>query len=140
MTYSALSKSQTITQDILYGLLAVVLLLVSSVCAADKINLDIISVSPEPRESKKKNFSYDRLTDQSVNVLRMWTRAGAMSWTQPIPVVVSASVSKKFIGQKGTVKIHMAMRQKSGVKLPARIDVYAEEAEIVESDVDVFYY
>ncbi|MDB2410056.1 hypothetical protein N9W57_05470 [Pseudomonadales bacterium] len=129
MTYSALSKSQTITQDILYGLLAVVLLLVSSVCAADKINLDIISVSPEPRESKKKNFSYDRLTDQSVNVLRMWTRAGAMSWTQPIPVVVSASVSKKFIGQKGTVKIHMAMRQKSGVKLPARIDVYAEEAD-----------
>ena len=129
MTYLALNKSQKITQDILYGLLIVVLLLVSSICAADKINLDIISVSPEPRESKKKNFSYDRLTDQSVNALRMWTRAGAMSWTQPIPVVVSASISRKFIGQKGTVKIHMAMRQKSGVKLPARIDVYAEAAD-----------
>lgn len=131
MTSLALSKSQNVTKGILSIFFGVMLLFVSSVCIARIIDLKINTLHPEPKGSKKKSFNHNLLTDGSINALRMWTRSGAVSWTQPVPVLLSASVSKKFdvkktVGTAGLVRVHMAMRPKSGVKLPTRIDVYGE--------------
>ena len=94
-------------------------------------SLEVIDVSPLPTYKKnlKDSELFKFLTDGSVIKKSMWGKSGSLTWKQPVPVQMEIKLNPRLINDVDSLDFHFGAKEKSGVFLPNRIDIYQKSDE-----------
>ena len=95
------------------------------------VQLKATEAKPIPNYKYTKDVNdVSQLTNGSTVIYPMWAQTSAVGWSNLTPVSMALTLNDTVATTRnrfsGTLRVHTVRREKSGIKIPVRFDVYTE--------------